>query len=83
MQHDHAVTGDDLLAPGFPGCEDFVVREGREEGGEEVVAEDAGCVELGDGGEEVGVGGGVVESGWWEGHFWWFMLVGRRLVFVS
>jgi hypothetical protein len=27
-------------------------------------------VELGDGGEEVGVGGGVVESGWWEGHCW-------------
>jgi hypothetical protein len=27
-------------------------------------------VEFSDGGEEVGVGGGVVESGWWEGHYW-------------
>lgn len=45
------------------------MREGREEGGEEVVLEDAGCVEGGGGGEEVGVGCGVVETGGWEGHF--------------
>lgn len=56
-----------LFAPGCPGGENFGVRERREEGGEGVVCCYAGCVEVGDGGEEGCVVEGVVEAGWGEG----------------
>lgn len=44
--------------------------ERRQESSESVVCCYAGCVEAGDGVEEMMVGGGVVEAGWREGgHF--------------